>query len=250
MAFYKYRIMPRWSEASASLGIENLATGYGGRPVLDAFSLTVAPGQRLGLIGPNGCGKSTLLRALTAEIPKDAGKVLFRGEDVTDLETDALAGRGIGYLRQTHNIFSGLTVAENLDIAAESGKQGSVRDTGEVMAAFPVLKGRGQVRAGLLSGGERQALAVAMVLMKRVALLLLDEPLAGLSQRSAVELLRGVEMLRGKEHFAVILVEHRLKLMQPYVDRVVVMVRGAISEDTDDTGLLTSRERLGEHFLV
>nr|VFJ43657.1 MAG: branched-chain amino acid transport system ATP-binding protein [Candidatus Kentron sp. DK] len=232
------------------LKIDNLSAGYGGRPVLDEFSLTMPPGQRLGLIGPNGCGKSTLLRALTAEIPKGAGRVFFRGEDITDLETDALTGRGIGYLRQTHNVFSGLTVDENLEIAAESGKRGSVRDTGEVINAFPALKGRGPIRAGLLSGGERQALAVAMILMKRVGLLLLDEPLAGLSQKSAMELLQGIDKLQREERFAVILVEHRLKLIQPYVDRVVVMVRGAISEDTLDTGLLTSRERLGRHFLV
>nr|VFK10124.1 MAG: branched-chain amino acid transport system ATP-binding protein [Candidatus Kentron sp. LPFa]VFK26123.1 MAG: branched-chain amino acid transport system ATP-binding protein [Candidatus Kentron sp. LPFa] len=232
------------------LKIENLSAGYGGRLVLGTFSLAVTSGQRLGLIGPNGCGKSTLLRTLTAEISKSAGTVLFRGEDITNLETDVLVGRGIGYLRQTHNIFPGLTVGENLEIAAESGKREAIRSIKEVMNAFPVLKGRGAVRAGLMSGGERQALAVAMVLMRQVYLLLLDEPLAGLSQKSAAGLLRGIDKLQRREDFAVILVEHRLKLIQPYVDRVVIMVRGAISEDTDDTNLLTSQERLEKHFLV
>ncbi len=232
------------------LSIDKLSAGYGGRPVLESLSLTVSPGQRLGLIGPNGCGKSTLLRTVTAEIPESSGTILFQEEDITDLETDVIVGRGVGYLRQTHNIFSGLTVAENLEIAAEDGRQRAIRDFGAILEAFPVLKGRDAVRAGLMSGGERQALAVAMVLMHRVSLLLLDEPLAGLSQRNAIDLLRGIDKLQREEGFAVVLVEHRLKLICPYVDRVLVMVRGAVSEDTDDTSLLMNRERLEKHFLA
>nr|VFK24706.1 MAG: branched-chain amino acid transport system ATP-binding protein [Candidatus Kentron sp. MB]VFK27023.1 MAG: branched-chain amino acid transport system ATP-binding protein [Candidatus Kentron sp. MB]VFK74937.1 MAG: branched-chain amino acid transport system ATP-binding protein [Candidatus Kentron sp. MB] len=231
------------------LQVENLSAGYGERPILNSLSLAMPPGQRLGLIGPNGCGKSTLLRALTAEIPESAGTILFRGENITHLETDSLIGRGIGYLRQTHNIFPGLTVAENIEIA-EYGGRGSIRDREKIIHAFPVLKGRGAIRAGLLSGGERQALAAAMVLMRQVHLLLLDEPLAGLSRKGAMELLQGIHELQREERFAIILVEHRLKLIQPYVDRVVVMVRGAISEDTPDTRLLTSQERLEKHFLI
>ncbi len=232
------------------LSIDKLSAGYGGRPVLESLSLAIPSGQRLGLIGPNGCGKSTLLRALIAEIPESSGTILFQGEEITDLETDVIVGRGIGYLRQTRNIFSGLTVAENLEIAAEDGRQHAVRDIRTVLEAFPVLKGRDAVRAGLMSGGERQALAVAMVLMHQVSLLLLDEPLAGLSQRSAMDLLRGIDKLQREEGFAVVLVEHRLKLIRPYVDRVLLMVRGAVSEDTDDTSLLTNRERLEKHFLA
>ncbi len=232
------------------LSVDNLSAGYGGRPVLESLSLAIPSGQRLGLIGPNGCGKSTLLRTLTAEVPESSGTILFQEEDITDLETDVIVGRGIGYLRQTHNVFSGLTVAENLEIAAEDGRQRAVRDVGAVLEAFPVLKGRDAVRAGLMSGGERQALAVAMVLMHQVSLLLLDEPLAGLSQRSAMDLLRGIDKLQREEGFAVVLVEHRLKLIFPYVDRVLVMVGGAVSEDTDDTSLLENRERLEKHFLA
>lgn len=232
------------------LSIDKLSAGYGGRPVLESLSLTIPSGQRLGLVGPNGCGKSTLLRTVTAEIPESSGTILFQEEDITDLETDVIVGRGVGYLRQTHNIFSGLTVAENLEIAAEDGRQRAVRDVGAVLEAFPVLKGRDAVRAGLMSGGERQALAVAMVLMHRVSLLLLDEPLAGLSQRSAMELLQGIDKLQREEGFAVVLVEHRLKLIRPYVDRVLVMVGGTVSEDTVDTSLLENRERLEKHFLA
>lgn len=232
------------------LAIENLSAGYGGRPVLESFSIDVKPGERIALIGPNGCGKSTLLRTVTAEVPESSGTVRFNGEDITDLETDQIVGRGIGYLRQTRNIFPGLTVGENLELAAINGGNRSARSLDGVMEAFPILQGRRSVRAGLMSGGERQALAAAMALMQPVSLLLLDEPVAGLSQKSALELLEGIERLQRTEGFAIIIVEHRLKLIQPRVGRVVVMVRGRICEDTTDTTLLESRERLEKHYLI
>src|ERR1035438_5449551 len=104
--------------SSELLVIDDLSAGYGGRPVLEGLSLVIGESERVALIGPNGCGKSTLLRTVTAEIPESSGTVRFRGEDITDLETDAIVCRGIGYLRQTDNIFPGLTVRENLDLAA------------------------------------------------------------------------------------------------------------------------------------
>jgi branched-chain amino acid transport system ATP-binding protein len=231
----------------ALLSIDKLSVGYGGQPVLECLSLTIPPGQRLGLVGPNGCGKSTLLRTVTAEVQEDSGTIVFQGYNIANLETDEIIKRGIGYLRQTRNIFSGLTVAENLELAAMDGRQ---RDINTVLDAFPIIKGRDSVRAGLMSGGERQALAVAMILMRRVSLLLLDEPLAGLSQKSAMEILHGIDHLQQEEGFAVVMVEHRLKLIRPYVDRVVLMVRGSILEDTENTDLLENREKLEEYYLA
>ncbi|CAG1023380.1 partial High-affinity branched-chain amino acid transport ATP-binding protein LivF, partial [Methylococcales bacterium] len=231
----------------ALLSIDKLSVGYGGQPVLECLSLTIPPGQRLGLVGPNGCGKSTLLRTVTAEVKEDSGTIVFQGDNIANLETDEIIKRGIGYLRQTRNIFSGLTVAENLELAAMDGRQ---RDINTVLDAFPITKGRDSVRAGLMSGGERQALAVAMILMRRVSLLLLDEPLAGLSQKSAMEILHGIDRLQQEEGFAVVMVEHRLKLIRPYVDRVVLMVRGSILEDTENTDLLENREKLDEYYLA
>ena len=232
------------------LDIDNLRAGYGGRPVLDDLTLSFSPGERTGLIGPNGCGKSTLLRAITGELPQASGSIRFQGEEISRLETSVIVNRGIGYLRQTHNVFPGLTVAENLEIASANGCKRSLRDTAQLLEAFPVLKGREETRAGLMSGGERQALAAAMILTHRVSLLLLDEPLAGLSQKAATELLNGIAKLHAEEKFALILVEHRLNLIRPFLDRVVVMVRGAVKEDTRDTRLLEDPALLGRHFLV
>jgi len=235
---------------TALLEIERLNAGYGGLPVLDDLSLALSKGERVGLIGPNGCGKSTLLRAITGETPENGGSIRFQDSEISHLETSKVINRGIGYLRQTHNIFPGLTVAENLEIAAADGHGRQLRDREALWDAFPVLKGRESARAGLLSGGERQALAAAMVLTHRVELLLLDEPLAGLSQKAATELLEGIAKLHAVEKFAILLVEHRLNLIRPHLDRVIVMVRGKIARDTEDVSLLEDAAALGEHFLA
>jgi ABC-type branched-subunit amino acid transport system ATPase component len=139
-----------------------------------------------------------------------------------------------------------LTVDENLDLA-------SWRDGGDralVLSSFPVLQGRERFRAGLLSGGERQALAVAMVLQRKATLLLLDEPVAGLSPENAALILHGISRIQRKAGFAMILVEHRLRLVRPHVDRVVILVRGKIEEDTTDTSILDDQKRLEKHYLL
>lgn len=232
------------------LEIKSLTAGYGGRPVLESLDLSISAGERTGLIGPNGCGKSTLLRAITGELPQTLGSIRFHGEEIRQLETSIIVNRGIGYLRQTRNIFPGLTVAENLEIASSNGCKRSLRNMTQLLEAFPVLKGREGMRAGLMSGGERQALAAAMVLTHRVSLLLLDEPLAGLSQKAATDLMNGIASLHTEEKFAMILVEHRLNLIRPFLDRVIVMVRGKVQEDTRNIRLLENPELLGRHFLI
>lgn len=231
------------------LDIKNLSAGYGGRPVLSDVSLAINESERVALIGPNGCGKSTLLRTVTAEVPESSGRILYLGEDITDLETNVITSKGIGYLRQVRNIFPGLTVGENLELASMDGAQSENRRN-IVMRSFPMLEGRGKIRAGLLSGGERQALATAMVLLRPVRLLFLDEPVAGLSQKNAGQLLDCISSLQKDDGFALMLVEHRLKMIRPHVSRVIIMVRGGVAEDTSDTGILEDQERLERHYLL
>jgi ABC-type branched-subunit amino acid transport system ATPase component len=190
------------------------------------------------------------MRAVTAEIPKSSGTVFFDGEDITRLETDAIIRLGIGYLRQDHNIFPGLSIQENLDLAASGSDTETRRQRSSILKVFPALQEKQGVRAGLLSGGERQALALAMVLVRPIRLLLLDEPVAGLSQKNAAQLLEGVSELQRKVGFAILMAEHRLKLIRPHVSRVIVMVRGGITEDTTETAILEDRERLERHYLL
>ncbi len=231
-----------------SLIVEKLAAGYNGRPVLEDFSLRLSSEDRVAVVGPNGCGKSTLLRAVTAEISKSSGRVVFCGVDITEMRTDAIARLGFGYLRQDHNVFPGLSVEENVDLAASGAENRNFDTKTCIFDTFPVLGDIRHVRAGVLSGGERQLLAVAMVLSRPIRILFLDEPVAGLSQKNATELLDCIFSFQRQMRFAVLMVEHRVKLVRPYVSRVIVMVRGEIVEATAETEILEDRKRLERHY--
>lgn len=226
------------------LELKHLSAGYGERPVLEEINLAIQPGERVAVIGPNGCGKSTLLRAVIAEMVEATGQVTLKGKSLDKIPTHERVRKGLAYLRQTRNVFPGLSVTENLDLAS----WGNGADRQIILESFPALNGREKVRAGLLSGGERQALATAMVLMRNISVLLLDEPVAGLSPKNATMLLNGISALQKSKGFAMILVEHRLKLIRPHVDRVIILVRGKITEDTNDTDILEDPNRLGTHY--
>jgi len=231
-----------------SLVVDKLAAGYDGRPVLEDFSLCLSSEERVAVVGPNGCGKSTLLRAVTAEISKDSGRVLFCGIDITEMRTDAIARLGFGYLRQDHNVFPGLSVEDNVRLAASGAGNGDLDAETSIFDTFPVLGDIRHNRAGVLSGGERQLLAVAMVLSRPIRILFLDEPVAGLSQKNATELLDCIFSFQRQMRFAVLMAEHRLKLIRPYVSRVIVMVRGEIAEDTKETEILEDRKRIERYY--
>lgn len=230
--------------SKTSLELSAVSAGYGGRPVLESVDLDIRAGERIAIVGPNGCGKSTLLRAIMAEMVEPSGEIRHKGRRLTHDPTHLRVRNGLAYLRQTRNIFPGLTVEENLNLAS----WGNGADQESVLQSFPVIRGREKIRAGLLSGGERQALAVAMVLMRDISVLLLDEPIAGLSPKNAEMILKGIASLQARNGFAMILVEHRLKLIRPHVDRVLILVRGRIEEDTTDTSILEDPDRLGKYY--
>jgi ABC-type branched-subunit amino acid transport system ATPase component len=232
------------------LEISGLAAGYRGQAVLENFDLQVFRGDRVALVGPNGCGKSTLLRTVTGVIRREQGTIRLKTSSLEGLSTEAVIKSGVGYLKQTRNIFPGLTVEDNLRLAHLDGREGSLSRRADILARFPMLEGLSERRAGLLSGGQRQALALAMVLMRRVDLLLIDEPVAGLSPDNAAALLAALDALQRAESFSFLIVEHRLRAIAPWVNRVLVMTKGRIVEDTRDTSVLTDRTRLERHYLL
>lgn len=164
------------------ISVQEVVAGYVPEVnILNGVNLDLHPGELVGIIGPNGAGKSTLLKALFGLIPVRSGRVLFEGEDITGLRAHELVSRGIGYVPQVANVFPSLSVEENLEMGVFLEPKKYKERLEFVGEMFPRLRERLRQRAGSLSGGERQMLAMGRALMMEPKVLLLDEPSAGLS---------------------------------------------------------------------
>ena len=167
----------------ALLEVEGIVCRYGRITAIEDVSLTVNEGEIVTLIGANGAGKTTTLRAISGLIRPAAGVIRFRGDDITKLSPDEIVRRGIGHSPEGRRVFARMTVRENLELGAftRHSKREIAEDTERILVTFPRLKERLAQKAGTMSGGEQQMLAIGRALMSRPAVLLLDEPSLGLS---------------------------------------------------------------------
>uniref|UniRef100_A0A7C4B9X8 ABC transporter ATP-binding protein n=1 Tax=Thermofilum pendens TaxID=2269 RepID=A0A7C4B9X8_THEPE len=209
--------------------VENLSVGYGKMEVVHGVSFSLSRGRVLAIVGPNGSGKSTLLKGIFGTASVLGGRVLYDGVDVTKAPPHIKVSLGMAYLPQVKGVFEELTVRENLELALMSlPKDEGWERVEEVLELFPELKGLEDRRARTLSGGERQMLAIAMSMVKRPKLLMLDEPTAALAPKVASALTKKILELRGSYNLAVILVEQNARLALKISDEALLMVSGEV----------------------
>jgi urea transport system ATP-binding protein len=224
------------------LTIKTFNQFYGGSHTLWDVDLSVPAGSLLCLMGRNGMGKTTLLKCIMGLLPATSGSITFEGLDLLKCSAEERARIGIGYVPQGREIFSQLTVEENLSIGLGVRKNGARAIPQRVFGLFPALKQMLNRRGGDLSGGQQQQLAIGRALVMRPKLLLLDEPTEGIQPSIIKDIGRAIAYLRSLGQIAVVLVEQYLDFARELGDHFAVMDRGAIvyscSRETMDEAVL------------
>jgi branched-chain amino acid transport system ATP-binding protein len=216
-------------EASADgavVKVTNLVAGYlPGVNILNGCSIEARKGELIGIIGPNGAGKSTLLKAMFGLVKVHSGSVIVRGKDITGLKANKLVTQGVGFVPQNNNVFSTLTIEENMQMGMFQRPKDFAQRFDFVTSLFPELGKRRAQRAGSLSGGERQMVAMGRALMMEPAVLLLDEPSAGLSPVKQDETFLRVHEIN-RAGVSVIMVEQNARRCLQICDRGYVLDQG------------------------
>ena len=209
----------------AILECNGIAAGYvKGLNILQGIDLVVNDGEIVSIIGPNGAGKSTLLKAIMSLIKVSAGRFYINGIEKTNLSTHKIVLEGIGYVPQVENVFPSLTIEENLEIGSWSIKQ-KKEALKKIYSDFPLLSDRKKDKAGNLSGGQRQILALGRALITSPKLLLLDEPSAGLSPLAISEVFTSIKEIN-ESGVSILLVEQNAKRALGFSDRGYVLDQG------------------------
>jgi len=229
------------------LEVRDIHTYYGDSYVLQGISLRVERGQVVGILGRNGMGKTTLIRSIIGFTPPRRGQILFEGRDITGWPSNRAVALGLGLVPQGRRVFPSLTVEENLRVAARTDGGRAEWTLDRVMALFPRLRERAQHRAGKLSGGEQQMLAIARALMTNPALLLMDEPTEGLAPLLVREVGRVIEELKAGG-LSILLVEQNLPLALRLADHVHVLSRGRIVHSSTPRALWENEEVKARHL--
>ncbi len=230
------------------LEVENVYAGYlPDLNILQGINFRIAPGELVAVIGPNGAGKSTLAKTIFGLLTPSKGKIIFKGENIAGLKSNQIVRRGMCYVPQISNVFPALSVEENLEMGAfiRQGSLKSLKDS--IYAMFPRLASRSRQRAGTLSGGERQMLAMGRALMLDPELLILDEPSAALSPILVNGVFEQIVAIKNTGK-AIILVEQNAKKALMMADRGYVLENGCDRFEGKGIDLLND-PKVGELYL-
>lgn len=217
---------------TVALQLRGVTAGYGGASILHGIDLDLPAGGALTIVGPNGSGKSTLMKTVVGLLRASGGKVGLGERDITRLDAPARARAGMAYVPQEGNVFRNMNVHENLKLGWEFLHAGAARGEQsarqeDVLVLFPEIRGKLGTPAGLLSGGQRQMVAMAAALMQTPQILVLDEPSAGLSPRNAALLFESVARIR-ETGVTLLMIEQNVKLGLRVADHAAVLAAGRI----------------------
>ena len=224
-----------------SLKANNITAGYGGVVIINNLNLIVNEGEIVVIVGPNGAGKSTAMKALLGMLKLTDGSVSFAKDDITLMLPQDRVNLGIAFVPQTNNVFTGMTVEENLEMGGFIRSDDIKHTIEDIYNLFPILKEKRNQNAGELSGGQRQQVAFGRALMTKPKILMLDEPTAGVSPIVMDELFaRIIEV--GKTGVGILMVEQNAKQALNIADRGYVLVNGKHSREGSGQDLLNNPE--------
>ena len=229
------------------LSAENMLGGYGETTILNDCSISVKKGEIAVIVGPNGAGKSTAMKAIFGMLDLRAGNIIFDGKDISVLKPQERVRSGMGFVPQTHNVFTSMTVMENLEIGGFTNQENLSKNISEVFKLFPVLEEKQKQLVGELSGGQRQQVAVGRALMTNPKLLMLDEPTAGVSPLVVKELFEKIISI-ARTGIAILMVEQNARQALEIADNGFVLVQGE-NKYTDKGSKLLSNKEVRKAFL-